>query len=623
MAILDFLLGRPLATSAERQQRLGPLRGVPAFGLDALSSAAYGPEAALTVLLPVGLAGLNFIMPITIAVIVLLGIVYFSYRQTIAAYPTGAGSYTVARENLGQKAGLLAAAALMIDYILNVAVAISSGIGALVSAIPKLQPQTLTLTLAVLVFLALMNLRGLKEASSVFLVPTCMFIICLLAVIVTGLLKTIGHASVEPVSGLRPLQESGEAVSTWLLLRAFASGCTALTGVEAVSNGVQAFREPVIKSAHRTLTAIVVILMILLVGIAYLTHAYHIVATPPGQPGYETILSQLTRAVVGKGPFYIITIASILAVLTCSANTSFADFPRVCRALAADGYLPQSFANRGRRLVYTEGIVVLTILAAILLWAFGGITDRLIPLFAVGAFVAFTLSQAGMVMHWKRARGPGVKRGLTINSVGAVATGLTAAVIAVAKFREGAWVSILLFIGLVQLMSAVRKHYDRVDRELALGTPLENCDVPAPLVVVPVETWNKVTRKALLFAYSISSDIQVVHVRSEEAAKTDEALAKWERKLKDSAERAGCPVPSFVTLHSPFRFVVQPIVDHVFELERQYRNRTIAVVIPQVVESHWYHHFLHNQRGQLLTVLLLLKGDRRIVPINVPWYFGE
>jgi amino acid transporter len=626
MSLVDFILGRPLATSEEAQQKIGAIRGIPIFGLDAISSAAYGPEAALTVLMPLGVAGLVYILPITGAVIAVLTIVYLSYRQTIAAYPTGGGSYTVARANLGARAGLFAAAALMIDYILNVAVAISTGIGALISAVPKLQVYTLSMCEGVLLLLCLINLRGVRESSSVFLIPTSVFVACLSTVIGIGVMRTIWPGRPDSLIGLQPVPGAQQAAGTWLILRAFSSGCTALTGVEAVSNGVKAFREPVVATAQRCLTAIVGILIMLLLGIGYLTRAFEIVAKPPGQPGYESILSQLTRRVVGTGIFYDITIAAILIVLTCSANTSFADFPRVCRALAADGYLPQSFANRGRRLVYSEGIIVLTIMSAVLLWAFGGITDRLIPLFAVGAFTAFTLSQAGMVMHWKRTGGQAAKTKLAVNAVGAAVTGTTTVIITVAKFIEGAWVSILLFFCLIRLMTAVRNHYDRLEKELVAPAALSGCGDPEPIVVVPVETWNKVTRKALLFALSLSSQVEVVHVITEENEQkheTKELVRTWQTELKESAKRAGCPVPSLVTISSPYRFVIQPIVDHVASLEREHKDRMIAVLIPQLVEPRWYYYFLHNQRGELLTALLLLKGDRRIVTINVPWYLKD
>src|SRR5580700_7791899 len=388
MNILDLLVGKPLATTDERAQQIGPGRGVPIFGLDALSSAAYGPEAALSLLIPLGLLGLHYILPISTAIIALLIIVYFSYRQTIAAYPMGGGSYTVARFNLGASAGLLAAAALLTDYILTAAVGISAGVGALVSAVPRLQPHTVSLCLAILVVVTILNLRGLREAGLAFMLPTYLFVGTLAITIGGGLLHVIlsgGHPN--PLTPLPAPHPTTEMVTYWLLLKVFASGCTALTGVEAVSTGV--------KNAQITLTVIIFILAVLLAGISYLVKAYGITATDPGQPGYQSILSILSAAVFGKGVFYYVTMGSVLLVLSLSANTAFADFPRLCRAIAQNNYLPHVFAFRGRRLVYTYGILVLAILTGTLLVLFGGITDKLIPLYAVGAFLAFTLSQFG------------------------------------------------------------------------------------------------------------------------------------------------------------------------------------------------------------------------------------
>jgi len=341
MGWIDVLFGRPLASSEDAGQRISPNQGIPTFGLDALSSAAYGPEAALTILLPLGLLGVRYIVPLTAAIIGLLVIVYFSYRQTIAAYPMGGGSYTVARENLGDRAGVLAGAALMIDYLLNVAVGISAGIGALVSAVPWLQPHTLALCLGVLAILTMVNLRGVKEAGSAFVAPTYLFVGTLAVVIVMGLYKVVvsGGHPVAVVAEPRQASAALHAVGLWILLKAFASGCTALTGVEAVSNGVQAFRKPVVAAARTTLTAIIAILIVLLGGIALLVKYYGIVATDPGAPGYQSVLSMLTAAVAGKGIFYDVTMFSVLLVLCLSANTSFADFPRLCRMVARDDYL--------------------------------------------------------------------------------------------------------------------------------------------------------------------------------------------------------------------------------------------------------------------------------------------
>jgi len=618
MGFIDVLFGRPLASSEDQGQRISPTQGIPVFGLDALSSAAYGPEAALTILLPLGLMGVRYSVPLTTAVIALLVIVYFSYRQTIAAYPMGGGSYTVAKENLGSRAGLLAGAALMIDYLLNVAVGISAGIGALVSAVPSLQPHTLAMCLAVLVMLTIVNLRGVKEAGSAFVAPTYLFVGTLGLVIVIGLYKVVasGGHPVAVVSVARQAPVALQAAGAWILVKAFASGCTALTGVEAVSNGVQAFKEPVVEAARATLTAIIAILIVLLGGIALLVRYYGIMATDPGQPGYQSVLSLLTAAVAGKGIFYDVTMFSVLLVLCLSANTSFADFPRLCRMVARDDYLPHSLAGRGRRLVYSQGILALAILAGLLLILFGGVTDRLIPLFAVGAFMAFTLSQAGMVGHWRRtAKGAKAARGMLVNGIGALATGITVMVIVVAKFAEGAWVVVLLIPALLTFMRSVRRHYEKVAEEVAVKGELvlSRGNLTPPIVIVPIDRWNAATQKAVTFAMTLSPDVQAVHVRCE----SDEDRPAWQWAEE---EPAGTQVPKLVTLPSPYRLVIHPLVDYVLKVEKENPGRTIAVVIATMVERHWYHYFLHNQRGQMLTALLLVGGDTRINIINVPWY---
>jgi len=618
VGIANVLFGRPLASDEDTQQRVGPAAGIPIFGLDALGSAAYGPEAALTVLLPLGAAASGYALPLNLGVVILLAIVYLSYRQTIAAYPTGGGSYTVARLNLGARVGLLAGAALMMDYLLNVAVGISTGVGALVSAVPSLQPHTLLLCLGLLLILTIINLRGVREAGAIFMLPTYVFVACLFGILTTGVIRTIfsgGH----PVPVVTPpaVRSTVGAASVWLIVRAFASGCAAMTGVEAVSNGVQAFSEPVVRTAQRTLTVIIIILMVLLAGIGYLVHAYHIAATEPGRSGYESLLSQLTGAVAGKGFFYYVTIGSILAVLALSANTSFADFPRLCRAIAQNGYLPYGFAVRGRRLVYSYGVYVLTGLSALLLFLFGGVTDRLIPLFAIGAFLSFTLSQAGMVAHWRKQKQPAQGK-MLLNAVGATATGLTALVVIVAKFTEGAWITLAIIPLLLLVMNGVRHHYHGVARETSSLAPLEVEALTPPLVVVPIEDWTRVTKKALRFAMTLSDKVQALHVDSGETS--DTLAAQWREWVQEPACQAGLLAPELVIVKSPYRVVVGPILKYLRELEAKHPERSIAVVVSELVERRWYHYFLHNQRGHVLTAMLTLEGDRRIAVVNVPWY---
>ena len=500
--IQDLLFGRPLATSEERAEHIGPIAGIPIFGLDALSSAAYGPEAALTLLLPLGLLGVKYIVPVSAAIVILLTIVYFSYRQTIDAYPHGGGSYTVASQNLGEGAGLLAAGALMIDYVLTAAVGISAGVGALISAAPGLQPYTLYLCLGVLFILTIVNMRGVHDTGVVFMVPTYLFTATLLIVIVVGawqVLHTGGHP--HPVTTLPAIPAATEMVSAWLLLKVFSSGCTAMTGVEAVSNGVMAFRDDTRKNAKITLTIIIVLLGILLAGIALLCRAYGIGATDPNGPGYESVLSMLTRAIMGRGWFYYVTIGSVLLVLALSANTAFADFPRLTRAIALDNYMPHVFLLRGRRLLYSWGIYVLVALTAILLILFGGVTDRLIPLYAIGAFMAFTLSQAGMVMHWwRKGDAPlphGCQRARRLRHRPHH------------HRRPGGQI-----YGRRMDHRAAHRTHGAVDarRQSPLPSawpakphsigPIVPAEVTEPIVVLPIDRWSRHTEKALSFALS-------------------------------------------------------------------------------------------------------------------------
>ncbi len=622
MNILDAIIGKPIKTSDERAEQIGIQEGIPIFGLDALSSAAYGPEAALSLLIPLGLLGVQYIIPISAAIITLLVIVYFSYRQTIAAYPTGGGSYTVARFNLGAFAGLLAAAALLTDYILTAAVGISAGVGALVSAVPSLQRHTVLLCVGILLVITILNLRGIREAGVAFMVPTYLFVGTLLITVVGGLVRVAlsgGHPV--PITLLPPPPPITEAVTFWLLLKVFASGCTALTGVEAVSNGVKAFREPAVKNAQRTLTVIIFLLAVLLAGISYLVKVYGIAATDPGKPGYQSLLSMLISAVFGKGVFYYLTIASILFVLSLSANTAFADFPRLCRSISQNNYLPHAFGYRGRRLVYTYGIVVLAVLTCFLLVVFDGVTDKLIPLYAVGAFLAFTLSQFGMVVHWRKNRGPHWLKSALVNGLGGFVTGVTVIVVLVAKFAEGAWITVIFIPLLILLFRTVRRHYHMVSVATSCAAPAVPAkDAARPIVVVPVEHWSQLSKQALEFASQLSPEIIAVHV--EPGDHSEFLHMDWERYVEQPFRAAGAEPPKLVVLPSPYRFVIVPIVQYIRDLSEKYPNRRIVVVIPQLVEDRWYEYFLHNQRARLLEWALLVRGNQRIFTVSAPYYLS-
>jgi hypothetical protein len=452
------------------------------------------------------------------------------------------------------------------------------------------------------------------------MLPTYLFVVSLLGLIALGIWKVIaagGHPT--PVLAPPSMPAAVEVLSVWLILKAFASGCTAMTGVEAVSNGVRAFREPVAKTAQFTLTIIIAILIVLLLGIAFLVRAYHIGATDPGSPGYQSTLSMLLAAVTGRGWYYWVSIVSIVLVLALSANTAFADFPRLCRVIAGNGYLPYSFSIRGRRLVYSQGIYVLSVLAAVLLTIFGGVTDRLIPLYAVGAFLAFTLSQSGMVVHWRKSNDPRAKRYMLVNGIGAIATGLTVGVVLVAKFVEGAWITVLLIPTLIGVLIAIKRHFDSIAKAITETEPLPTQSICEPLVVVPIERWNKISARGLRFAVSLSKEIKVVHTWFDDKD-VDGLAASWTRLVEQPARDAGLPVPELVCLNSPFRYILTPVVDYVLDLSQKNPDREIAVIVPELVEHKWYHYALHNQRAQGLKALLLIKGNDRITTMTIPWY---
>ena len=637
LSLLQLLIGRPVANREAEGLKIGILAGVPAVGLDALSSASYGPEAALAILAAAGGAALGQIVPITCAILVLLAILFLSYWQTIAAYPNNGGSYIVAKENLGTGAGLLAAAALMVDYLLNVAVGISAGIGALTSAVPALHADTLWLCLGVLAALTLMNLRGTRETGLAWAVPTYLFIATLGLVLVWGTSKGLvagGHPHpVVPPPATRP---ATEAISLWLALRAFASGCTGMTGVEAISNGVSSFRENRVWHARGTLAIIVGTLGLLLLGVAHLANAYGVMAMDQTQPGYQSVLSQLIGAVYGRGWFYYLTIGSVLAVLCLSANTSFVGFPRLCHLVAQDGFLPLPFAVPGRRLVYSVGVLFLAAGAGSLLVAFGGITDRLIPLFAIGAFLSFTLSQAGMAAHWRRAlrkdgrRSPGsayAARGkMVINGFGAVATGVALAIILAAKFLSGAWLTLIVIPVTLLLLRAVRRYYDDLDRQILRGShrTIDLGDHTQPTMLVPIERWDLVSRKAVEFALRLSPDVIALHITDLEGPdakdKQQRLREEWRNLVARPAMAAGLHRPTLKLVHLEFRSVLAPVLREIGEIARRCPGRPITVVLPELVEGSWWQYIMHIHRDRRLRAKLLRQGGPHVAVATVPWH---
>lgn len=620
MSLVDMILGRPLATSEKSKETLSVWTGVPAAGLDALASTGYGPEAALTILTPLGLAGLKYFPFIALIILVELFCLYLSYRQTAAAYPGGGGTYIVASDNLGHKPGVLAAVMLLLDYLLNVSVGISAGIAAIVSAFPVLHPFTLPLCLVVLMTLTFLNLRGVKESGMAFIFPVLIFIGCMTAAIIIGLFSVVqsgGHP--QPISGPPKIPRGGETIGLWIILAAFANGCTALTGIEAVSNAVPLFRKPTVANAQRTLTIIMLVLAVFLLGISHLSPAYHIGAMDQNKPGYQTVLSQLVAAITGRGVFYYISLGSIFVVLTYSAQTSFTGFPRVCRFLAEDGFLPPYFANRGRRLVFSHGIIFLAVISGFLLMAFRGVTQALIPLFAVGAFGAFLFSQIGMVMHWLHKKGKRYRMKLAVNALGASTTAIALIIIIVAKFVEGAWMTVIFIPVLTFLLLAIRRHYDRIARWVEQPLKLQAEKFIPPAVIIPIQGWDRVAERALRFGLLLSDDVTAIHVVTERD-NPEELKQLWAEKVEKPAKAAKFAIPRLEIINSPYRRIQEPILNFVKKTRKEKPDRISAVIIPELVEPHWFEYVLHNLHAARLRAAIFMMRDRRTVVISTPWY---
>ena len=619
MSLRDVIFGKSVATADSKQEELTFWTGLPVLGLDALASTGYGPEAALAILSAMGVTGLRYFPKIAMLIALLLINLYFSYRQTAEAYPGGGGAYNVTKDNFGAKVAVWAAVALLLDYLLNVAVAISAGIGAVISVFPALHAHTLMLCLLVLFTLMMINLRGVRESGLIFSAPVFAFVGCLTVALGIGLVRML-HSGGHPHAIVPPpaIPPSAAGAGGWLLLTAFANGCTAMTGIEAVSNGVPLFRKPKVPNAHKTLTGIIVILSSFLLALGYLCPAYHIGAMNELQPGYQNVLSQVVAAVAGRGAFYYVSLASIFFVLTYSAQTSFADFPRVCRFLAQDHFLPTAFATRGRRLVFSHGIVVLAILSAILLIAFGGITAKLIPLFAIGAFGAFVFSQAGMVRHWWRKRGRGFRIKLFWNALGAFTTAIALGIIVVAKFVDGAWITLIAAPGLVLLLRSINRHYRKIGRHVGKPVDLQTSKLQPPVVIVPISGWNRLAEKAIRAGLMMSDDVTAIHVAGE---KEDlrELRDTWSANVEKPASAAKKPVPRLAILDSPYRRVLEPIVDYVNRVARQQKHRMVAVIIPELIEPHWYEYLLHHLYASRLRSRLFVDGGDRVMVITTPW----
>ena len=605
--IKHLLIGSPLSNEQSGEKRLNKIRALAAFSPDALSSIAYANQEIYLGLALAGAAGLAFSLPIGLTIAGLLIIVAISYYQTIHGYPQGGGSYIVTRQNLGTMPSLVAGAAILVDYLLTAAVSITAGVEALASAFPFLWDYRVLASLSVLTVITLINMRGLKEAGTIMSMPVYLFLFTYLPLLAYGAVRLFldGPGDLQAVA-----PAASQPLTTFLLLRAFASGCTALTGIEAISDGVPAFRPPQAKNAGKTLATMAVLMFILFVGSISLIHGFAIVAGPQ-----ETILSALARRLLGSGPLYILVQASTMLILTVAANTSFADFPRVASFLAQDGFLPRQLGNLGDRLVFSNGILLLAAGTAGLIIAFGGDTHALVPLFAIGAFMAFTFSQSSMVKHWWRERGPNWQIKAAANLAGALATGATLVIVAIGKFSQGAWITILVIPGMVFIFLKIHSHYNAVGKQLSLrGLPPSLKPIAARRAVIPVSGVHRGMIDAVLFAESIAPEVMGVYIELDSGA-TKNVQEMWKRWFPD--------IP-LVVLPSPYRSIIDPLLDFLDETDRQHNDGQMAVVVlPEFVPARWWQAVLHNQTSRLIKNTLLYsrreKGYQRVI-IDVPYH---
>ncbi|HEY5303168.1 MAG TPA: APC family permease [Acidimicrobiales bacterium] len=605
-SVWRVLIGRPLRSGEMSREQITPIEGLSALSLDALTSVAYGPEAIIVVLALAGASSLHLVLPITVAIIILLAILVFSYRQVIDAYPGGGGAYAVSRANLGAGASLVAGGALIVDYTLTVAVSIAAGVASLTAAFPSLSSATVPICLAILALITLLNLRGLGASARAFLLPTLLFIVGLLVIIAVGLAHPLGLREVQPGHSL--LSSHGlQAVSILLILKAFSAGCSALTGVEAIANGVPMFRQPRAKRAKRTELMLGLVLGAMLLGMAVLARRWHI-----GPRSSQTVLSQIMGMAVGRHWAYYVVSLTITVVLALAANTSFGGLPILASLLARDDYLPHIFGLRGDRQVFDSGIWLLALLSGGLLVAVGGNTNEMIPLFAIGVFTGFTLSQAGLVVHWWRSRPPRWHHRAVVNASGAVVTALATVIFLISKFAQGAWIVVVTVPLFVLLFVRIRAYYQRAGAELGIGEIPNQPVAKETRVIVPVSNVSRLTRFAICEALSLSTDVIAVSVAADSA---DE-----ESGYSDALEREWSqwhPGPPLQILHTDFASIVDPLVDFI-DHERAKGNRQIVVLIPIVVPSRWRYRLLHNQLDLVLSSALSKHSDVVVARVRMP-----
>jgi amino acid transporter len=604
MSLKSFLIGSPIETVKEKHERLSKTMGLAVFSSDALSSVAYGTEEILFALVVGGAAFLNYLIPIAVAIVILVAIVATSYYQTIHAYSSGGGAYIVAKDNLGDYPGLVAGAALLIDYVLTVTVSVAAGIAAITSAFPVLREYTVLLCLFSIFFITTINLRGVRETGKVFSLPVYVFIGSLLFLIGASLMKSY---SLPQVQYKEVSTATSNILPVFIILRAFASGCATLTGIEAVSNGVRAFKAPEAKNAGITLMWMALTLAVLTIGISYYSHYYGIL---PNEN--ETVLSQLARTIFSKGPvYYTIQFATAL-ILILAANTAYSDFPRLSSIMANDRYLPRQLSNRGDKLVFSNGILILGFLSAVLLVFFRGETHLLIPLYAVGVFTAFTLSQAGMVKHWVKDRGKGWLKSAIINGLGGAVTAVVLVIIAVEKFTHGAWIVLIAIPALVLLTEKIHQHYLAAAEQLSLQYCItEEKAYAHHSVIIPISGLQQAVINAVRYGKALSDDVTAVYVYID-PVETRKLQEKWD---------ARCMGVKLEILHSPYRSVTEPLIDYIDGIREKYEDGVITVVLPEFVPTRWWHHLLHNQTALFLKGILLFK--RGVVSTSVPFHLRK
>ena len=600
--IKRLVLGRPIPSSLAHHERLSRVTGLAVLSSDALSSVAYATEEILRVLIMGGVAALSYSIPIALLIATLLGLVAFSYRQTIHAYPGGGGAYIVSKDNLGDNAALTAAAALLIDYTLTVAVSIAAGVAALTSAFPALHINRVELALGFLAILAIGNLRGLRESGRIFAVPTYFFIAMMLTLMAAGAWHYL-TGTIVPVEPVDSLPLGGGALGLFALLTAFSNGCTAMTGVEAVSNGVPAFKPPEARNAAQTLLAMAILAITMFIGITVLAHVYRIIPS-----GSETVVSQIARGSFGgRGTLYFCVQIATMLILVLAANTAYADFPRLASIVARDAYLPRQFANQGDRLAFSNGIVALSVFAGILLIAFKGDTHALIPLYMIGVFISFTLSQTGMVVHWRRLRARGWRSSALVNGIGALATAVVLVIVSATKALEGAWIILVLIPILIAGFKATRRHYKHVATQLSLRE-WKGEGPQHSTVLVPISGVHRAALQAVAYARSLSNDVRAVFV-DVDAAATERLRADWD------TWGGGTRLD---VLPSPYRSLMEPLMDHINALQAASPRDYVTVILPEFVPSRWWQHLLHNQTALLIKGALLFKP--RVVVTSVPFH---